>query len=164
MVGQGSGIKLPALLRRRSSSRAFTLVELLVVIGIIGIILATSVPALSGYATQVRLKTATREIVGLLLLARSLAISHHAPQSVVIDLEQGELSLDGATGDLASRRVRLPPAIQIEVTESDGSERSQVTFQPSGALAGRSISIALSNGKRTQTILVTGVTGAVLVQ
>ncbi|MBI2885457.1 MAG: GspH/FimT family pseudopilin [Candidatus Omnitrophica bacterium] len=145
-------------------SRGFTLVELLVVIGVIGILLATSVPALSSYTTQVRLKTATREIVGLLLLARSLAISHHAVQTVLVDTERGELSLDPATGDLASRRVRLPPAIEIDVTGADGAESSQVTFQPSGALAGRSVSVTLSNGKRTHTIVVTGPTGAVLVQ
>ena len=56
-----------------------TLVELLVVLGIIGLILGISVPGLSAYANQARLKAATRNVVGLLSLARSLA-----PTSVML--------------------------------------------------------------------------------
>jgi len=57
---------LPAALRRtgrRSGRDGFSLVELLVVIGLIGIVAGFSIPAFQRYATNANLKAAAREIM-----------------------------------------------------------------------------------------------------
>ena len=146
----------------------FTLVEILVVIAIIGVILSTSLPALSGYAGQMRLKTTARELRGLFSLARSSAITSRSSRTVAIDPEKGEAVIEETLQEEEPRRVRLHSSLRVEVQvsgqEGAASGPVQVTFQPSGSLLGRSVSVTLSNGSRTQTIAITGVTGAMSLQ
>ena len=143
-----------------------TLIELLVVIGIIGMTLATGVPALTGYAKQVRLKTTTRQLVGLVSLARSLAISTRTEHAVVLDEEENEVRVvNQASGEALEQVVRLPTSVSIEMeVAGEPSELSQFAFRPSGALTGRSVSLVLADGQKQQTVVVTGATGAVAVQ
>ena len=143
-----------------------TLVELLVVLGVIGIILAISVPGLAGYAKQLRLKTATRQTIGLLSLARSLAISSRTNHTVVVDEERGAIQvINEATDETLEQMVRLPSSVSVAL-ESGGepSPTLSLTFRATGALAGRTVVFILADRDRRQTILVTGATGAVSVQ
>jgi len=143
-----------------------TLVELLVVIGIIGMILGIGVPALTGYAKQVRLKTATRQIVGLVSLARNMAISTRTEHAVVIDAEQGQVRVVNLTsGEALEQIVRLPTSVSVEMeVGGEPVKPTQFTFRPSGSLAGRSVSLVLADGQKEQAVVVTGTTGAVAVQ
>ena len=143
-----------------------TLVELLVVLGIIVMIVGMSVPALSHYADQLRLKAATRQVVGLMLLARSMAISSHTDHKVVIDPEQHRLTVvNVASGETLEQVVRLPSSITVEV-EIGGqpSEETNVVFRPTGSLAGRTTSFILADREKHHTVTVTGATGAVTLQ
>ena len=148
------------------SAFGITLVELLVVMGVIGIVVGMSVPALVEYGQRARLKTATRQVLGYLSLARSRAISARAERQVAVDGEHGELRmLDPVSGEAAADPLRLPSNLSVELTaggepSSDGS----LTFRPSGALVGRSVTVVLGDGRRERAILVTAATGAVVLQ
>lgn len=138
----------------------------MVVMGVVGLLVVMSIPALGSYATQMRLKTATREVVGLLSLARSLAVSSRIPRTVVIDPEQHRLILEEPENSQQEVRVRsIPKGVDVEViTQGEPADgASRLTFQSSGALAGRFATINLSNGAKTVTVTVTAATGAVLV-
>ena len=143
-----------------------TLIELLVVIGIIGMILATGVPALTGYAKQVRLKTTTRQVIGLVSLARSLAIGTRSEHTVIVDAEAQEVRIVNQTsGEALEQIVRLPSSISVEMEVGGQTiEQMEFSFRPSGALTGRSVSLVLADGQKQQTVVVTGTTGAVSVQ
>ena len=143
-----------------------TLIELLVVIGIIGMILATGVPALTGYAKQVRLKTATRQLVGLVSLARSMAISTRTEHAVVLDEEESAVRvINQSSGEALEQVLLLPASVSVEIEiGGEPSELTQFSFRPSGALTGRSVSLVLADGQKQQTVVVTGTTGAVAVQ
>lgn len=69
------GFTLP---KPRQRCRAFTLLELLVVMGIIVLVLAFSVPAITGLSKSGNLNTGGRVISNLLTAARSEAINHRA--------------------------------------------------------------------------------------
>ena len=143
-----------------------TLVELLVLLGIIVMIVGMSVPALSHYADQLRLKTATRQVVGLILLARSMAISAHADHAVVIDPEQRRVTILNVTsGETLEQKVHLPSSVSVEVQiGGQPSEETKVVFRPTGSLVGRSTTLILSDREKRQLVTVTGATGAVTVE
>lgn len=143
-----------------------TLVELLVVLGIIGLIVGMSVPALTGYAKHARLKTTTRQLMGLLALARSMAISAHENHAVVIDRQEGEVRVVNlASGEPLERVIRLPKAVTLDVQiGGESSQETQLVFRPTGGLTGRTVSLVLADRDRSDTITVTSVTGAVSLQ
>ena len=165
-VPQGQ-LSLLSLVSCLKSQTAFTLIELLVVMGIIGLLVASSVPALTGYAKQTRLKAATREVVGLLSLARSSAISSRKAKSVSVDPDHRELVIEETLDQEEPRRVRLASSVTVSVQSQGQTEPSsgpsRLVFQSNGSVAGRSVSLVLSNGTRTQTITVSATTGAIVV-
>lgn len=63
--------------------RGFTLLELLVVMAIIAILTAMSVPAISGYLKGAKLKGGTRQVASALRQARTLAITKRKNYMVV---------------------------------------------------------------------------------
>ncbi len=146
--------------------RGVTLVELLVVLGIIALVLGISVPGFSGYAQQLRLKTAIRQTMGLLSLARSTAISSRTDHTVAFDAERQELTMTNvASGEVAERVVKLPPTVTLEFQMGgEAAPEPKLTFRSTGSLTGRTTSLVLSDKEHQHTISVTGATGAVTVQ
>jgi len=143
-----------------------TLVELLVVLGIIGMIVGMSVPGLVGYAKHLRLKTTTRQVVGLISLARSLAISSREDHAVVVDPERQQIAIvNQASGETLEQLVRIPSSVTVdmEVGGQPLPERTMV-FRPTGSLTGRTVSLILADRDKRHTVVVTGVTGSVSVQ
>lgn len=134
--------------------------ELLVVMAIVGILVATSVPALTGYAKQVRLKTVTREAMGLLSLARSLAIGSRSVRSVLLDEDRRELVIEETLEQDEPRKVRLPDAVDVSL-EGGAAGSGRIVFQPTGALSSPSATMTISSGTKRQTITVTSATGAI---
>ena len=143
-----------------------TLVELLVVLGIIGLIVGMSVPALTSYTKQLRLKTTTRQIIGMISLARSLAISSHEAHALVIDPERQEIRLINlVSGVPLEHVVRLPTSVTLEVRMGGApSPETRLVFRPTGSLIGRTTSLVLADQHKQQTITVSGATGAVFVE
>lgn len=146
--------------------RGLTLIELLVVLGIIGLIVGMSAPALTRYAAQARLKATTRELVGLLSLARSLAVGSQEPHTVKVDQEARQITVvNTVSGEALEQVVRLPKSVTLELLVGDQpAAMPEVSFRGSGALAGRTTVIHLSDDSRQQTITVTGPTGSINVQ
>jgi len=62
-------------IRQRSGSRGFTLLELLIVIAVMAILLAISIPAFQGFGRGSRAKTALFQLSTTLNLARQMAIT-----------------------------------------------------------------------------------------
>ena len=140
--------------------------ELLVVLGVIGLIVGMSTPALTRYAGQMRLKTVTRQVMGLVSLARSLSVGSQAGHAVVVDAGSRRITVvNSASGEALEQVVRLPSGISAEVQVGGAAAaEQQVAFRTSGALTGRTASLVLSDGKKRSTITVTGATGAITVQ
>jgi Tfp pilus assembly protein FimT len=139
------------------------LIELLVVMAIIGMLLAVSVPALSRYAGQARLKAAARETVGLLSLARSLAIGSRSVRTVIIDGAQHQLLIHESL-EAEPRLVRLASSVTVAAT-AHGEPIQSIVFKPTGGLeATGAVTITLSNGTKSQTVTVASTTGSISVQ
>lgn len=67
----------------------FTITELLLVLVLIGILSAISMPTLKGFATTRRLKASASTIRNLLTFARDMAITDQTTHLVVFDIDNG---------------------------------------------------------------------------
>ena len=149
------------------SKPGMTLVEILVVLGVIALIVGMSMPALSQYTARTRLKTATRELVGLLSLARSLSIGSQEGHAVSIDAENNRAAIINlATGEtLEDHQLRLPSSVRVVLmVGGQASVQPQVAFRSTGSLNGRTTNVVVSESDKQMTITVTGATGAISVQ
>jgi type II secretion system protein H len=83
----------------RRPTRAFTLIEVLVVLTIVGIAAAVVVPHMMDMGTT-RIQAAARSIIADILYAQNDAIALQSPRSLVFDLTNNQYELtddDGAT-------------------------------------------------------------------
>lgn len=71
-----------SLLPKQARARGFTLVELLVVVGIIGLTAAVSLPSIAGYVRSNRIRTGQDVVAGALQRARNMAIMRNTQMGV----------------------------------------------------------------------------------
>lgn len=115
-----SVIQRPSRLRKR----AFTLVELLVVIVVIGIVTAVILPEMRGTQEDALLRSTTRKIVNLCALASSRAVSLNRAQVLKLALPDGKYLLDNA------RKPSAESAKNIKSPEPEtGTLDSRISLQ-----------------------------------
>ncbi|VAX23036.1 hypothetical protein MNBD_NITROSPINAE04-638 [hydrothermal vent metagenome] len=67
-----------------ASARGFTMIELMVVIGILGVLIAAAVSSLSGNLPKMRLKGATNDVVQKFQKARGVSVKRNLPVIVTL--------------------------------------------------------------------------------
>lgn len=130
-----------------------------------GMLLGLGVPGLVAYAKQARLRATTRQVVGLVSLARSTAISSRQALTVVVDADGEELRLEDAAGEALETKVRLPQGLDIRLlVGGETPAEAAFTFRSNGALTGRPVALTLSHAGQERTVTVTAATGAIAVE
>jgi type II secretion system protein H len=146
----------------------FSIVELMVVVVIMTIVLAASIPALRQHTENVNLTKGAREVEGTLKLARTRAVSTNTPVVVVFDTDSGTFFLfqdddgDGNhdSGETSSGVYETPKKV---VLGDVSFARNTVTFRPTGA-ASETGSVELVNTRNlAQRVDLTAATGLVYV-
>ena len=165
MKAPSASDKQQATSNRESGFLGFTLVELLVVLGIVALVVGISVPALTQFMGRMRLKTAVRQTVGLVSLARSLAISSHADHALVFDPQAMELRVEKvSSGESLEHVVRFPLSVTVDLQiGGQPASDNKVIFRATGALTGRSAVLTFADKERQNTITISGTTGAISV-
>lgn len=148
---------------------AFTLVEMLIVLAIVGMIMAISVPFTSGFGKGLRIKTATRAVAGIINVAKSNAVTFRKNYSVVFDVKNSQYWIEDDTGRIYEKKYSLPGSIAFKVEGEEGMdpvtfENDRVTFNASGSAGGVSGSVTLTDKQGdSKAISVAGATGKVAI-
>ena len=157
-----------ATARLRNREAGFSVIELMVVVVIMGIVLAASIPALRQHTETINLTKGSREVESSLKLARTRAVSTNNSVVVVFDTDASTYSLfedvddDGTqdAGETGSGPFEAPNKIVIE---SVSFARNTVTFTPNGAASETGSVVLLNTKNLAQRIDLTAATGLVYV-
>jgi len=129
-----------ALLRHRPFriGAGFTVLEVLVVITIVGMLLAVSVPASSRFYESMQYRQAIQDVVSLLATARHRAINTGKAQDVTFDTEHKRITLNSDTRQLPESFTMLVSA----AAELGDRGQGVIRFYPEGGASGGDVELA----------------------
>jgi len=150
---EGRGSPLRRLACQIRSLLAFTLLELMIVVAVMGLILAMGLPIIYRMRHEAPLRKAVRDVVEVCSTARSRAILQSKAVCVVFHPREGAFALEGAgpseaagsgqvqvgivqgagggTSGQLSDRVAID-MLDVDMTEYKDSEEVKVWFYPNG--------------------------------
>jgi len=118
-----------------------TLIELIVVMGLMATVLALSAPALSRFTIARKLDDEARRMLALTRYGRSEAVSRGVPMELWIDLEQNAYGLrpQSGYGSAESRppvEFRISDGLTLEIAEQKRNTKTPgaILFWPDGAI------------------------------
>jgi len=120
-------------------------VELLVVIVLLGLVLTLVMPAFSGSVATLKAREASRQVVHLLQLARTDAITLGRPVNVIVDFERQRIAPSVGVTYHPPQTMRLG-SIQA------GSAQLSLGFHPDGSASSGSFYLA-APGKRYHYVI-----------
>jgi len=133
----------------------FSLTELMVIIGIIGIMAGIAMPNLIGWLPKYRMGSAAREILGTLEFARLTAVKRNAATLVTLDYANDLVRI--TVGATSVRTIRMPAGIDLKEPASP-SLGASFNFNGQG-MADKSGEVLISDGGRHPDKKVTLSTG-----
>lgn len=138
------------------SEKGFSMIELMVVIGLIGILIAIAAPSILDYSQNLDYRTTARSIASILRQAKSQAIKDNLEQRVVISsagygIEAGNRAYDSTTWGSASNIKTIPSSVLI-------TSITTLRFTPKGTASSvGSVDIKDKTGKIRFTVKVESV-------
>jgi type IV fimbrial biogenesis protein FimT len=133
----------------------FSLTELMVIIGIIGIMAGVAMPNLIGWLPKYRMGSAAREILGTLEFARLTAVKRNVATLVTLDYANDLVRI--TVGATTVRTIRMPAGIDLKEPASP-SLGASFNFNGQG-MADKSGEVLISDGGRHPDKKVTLSTG-----
>lgn len=136
-----------------SGPGGFTLIELVVTLGIIALVSAVAVPAILSQPSRSDIDTAVDEVRGVLELARNSAVREAAPIRVAVDSVSGTMWLIPAgtgagTGVPTPAPVSLPQGVQVQTSQA----RAEFVFHPEGFAFPDSVLLSGTGGSALVTV------------
>jgi type II secretory pathway pseudopilin PulG len=133
----------------------FSLTELMVIIGIIGIMAGIAMPNLIGWLPKYRMGSAAREILGTIEFARLTAVKRNVATLVTLDYANDLVRV--TVGATTVRTIRMPAGIDLKEPASP-SLGASFNFNGQG-MADKSGEVLISDGGRHPDKRVTLSTG-----
>jgi prepilin-type N-terminal cleavage/methylation domain-containing protein len=137
---------LPA--RRRAANRGFSLIELVVVLGLLGLVVLVGMPALDDWLERYRVRTAAQNLAADMQLQRMRAVSRNRQHRITFSTANSQYTLfesDGGGGWLQLNPLpnSLPQGVTFSSTLGDpvqlafGGNPDVAIFHPDGSINDR---------------------------
>ncbi len=157
-----SAVTCSRLARKPRGSRAFSLIEIVAVVVIMGILSSIALPRYSAFIAQQQLEGAERRLVADLALAQRRARQSSASQSVVFNVGQSKYQLPGMAhpdhpGQAFEVRLGDEPYRAMVVSASFGGDATLIYDGYGNADTAGTVVIAV--GSRQKTIDIDLATG-----
>jgi type II secretory pathway pseudopilin PulG len=128
-------------------SAGATLIETVIVLGLIGLVAGITIPPAARLLDGIRLRSATSEVVSLFATARNIAILHSTHATVKVDEKAGVVALYTPRDTLHVRRLHASYGVTLDAT------RDSVSYGPTGMGYGAANTrIIITLGARADTI------------
>ena len=121
---------------RRHLRRAFTMIELILVLVILGIAVGVTAPSLRGWGMGAKLRDATQQFISTTRYARAEAAGQAVTVRVSLDTAENAYTVlrqqEGEFAEVAGefgRPTVLPPGFTLQLV-SGGSDRDAIDFFP----------------------------------
>ncbi len=153
--------KAPFHGRRPGREHGFTLLELLVVLGILALALALVAPSLNAARLGIAVRSAGYELAAHLRSARAAARETNVERALTIDIEGRRYWAEGV---VAPRQLPRGIAIDLTVPASEriAANAARIRFFPDGSASGARV--VLDDGRSATAIRVDWLTGDVRLQ
>ncbi len=133
-------------------ARGFTLLEILVVLGIMGLLAAIIVPRVNAGNDYYTIGSDVREVASALRLTRSLAIEQQSDKVLLFNLDDNSYQIDGQKPRTLSDDV----ALDIVTSQAELKENGRlagIRFYEDGASSGGRVTLTLNDDKRAVDIV-----------
>jgi len=146
--------------KTRNKKRGFSLIELIIVIAILGVLLGIASYSWSRYRENANLRSAVREIIADLELAKEKAKGENKTYEVTFT--EGSPNYSISVEGLTTTKSLSSFGSGILV-ESTSFNQEKVSFLPRGTLATNTGRIIVKNGRNSQATITINITGRVYV-
>jgi general secretion pathway protein H len=141
---------------REAAESGFTLLELLLVLGIMAVASAIALPMLSRPAGDATLVATARKIVSQMRMARAAAIRDNRERTLTIDLARRRFWVDGVTAASSINHGIVVDFVTLE-KELLSDKKGRLRFHVNGSSTGGNV--LLSSAGRTVSIELDWMTG-----
>jgi general secretion pathway protein H len=146
---------------RTTGQSGFTLLELMVAIGILALAVAIVVPSLNRGRPGLTVRATAYELAANLRAARAAALVANAERVLTLDLSGRRYWAEGVVGP---RAIPANVAVQLAVPESErvGAASGRVRFFPDGSASGARV--VLDDGRSAASVLVDWLDGDIRIE
>lgn len=131
------------------SRKAFTIVELTVVMAIASALFAITIPRASGFIDRIELHAAVSEIESMFSLARHVAIARGSQSTLDIDAANGVMNLKSSGGIIRTAELARAHGVVLS------TNKTSITYSPIGVGYGAAnFSLIVSRGRAVDTVVV----------
>lgn len=144
--------KAPSMGRAKGHSPAYTLLEMLVVLGIVGLLLAIATPNIASFISGYRLRGAAREVGTDLQFARMLAVKEN--RDIIVDVHTNSYQVKRSDNTVAKSRDLNQDYTGVSLTSGMLVFDSRGSFDPTKNAGANSATITVSNPHGTVAVTV----------
>jgi general secretion pathway protein H len=140
-----------------AAQRGFTLIEVLVVIGVLALVTALVLPLLSGTQAKADVEASARDLAAALRTTRSAAMTHGRSEALILDTANGAFRAGSSAERHVARGVNL--VLVTATQEQIDQQTGDIRFFADGSSTGGGIRLAKGNAR--DQVLVDWLTGRV---